>query len=355
MGILRGVWQRRSLLLAVALAAAGCASMVQELGGGMTPELAEVGVPATAQILEIWDTGWTINDNPVIGMKVRVQPSDRPPYEATIEKTTVSRIAIPQFQPGAVVPVRFDPGNPEVVAVDPEGSVSSAWTAAAAGPSTGNPFRDSLVRAENVGARPLPPPETPELYLGTGDSAADRRALYENDYLLLGASTAHGSPDPAPALEAGRELGAALVVLYGRFSPPGGEPLEVLPYRPRPSASSLSEPLITHLGADDQAAVYWGKTRPPILGIVSRPLTAEEQGRLGRAGGVRIESTVTGSPAAAAGLLPGDVLIALEGEPIAGARELPARIVALAGRRARFELVRDGSAREVEVDLNPAE
>ncbi|MCB1008296.1 MAG: hypothetical protein KDB94_05300, partial [Acidobacteria bacterium] len=115
MGILRGVWQRRSLLLAVALAAAGCASMVQELGGGMTPELAEVGVPATAQILEIWDTGWTINDNPVIGMKVRVQPSDRPPYEATIEKTTVSRIAIPQFQPGAVVPVRFDPGNPEVV------------------------------------------------------------------------------------------------------------------------------------------------------------------------------------------------------------------------------------------------
>ncbi len=90
----------------------------------MTPELRQSGVAASAQILEIWDTGWTINDDPVIGMRVRVQAPDRPDFEATIAKTTVSRIAVAQFQPGAVIPVRFDATNPSIVAVDPEGGSS---------------------------------------------------------------------------------------------------------------------------------------------------------------------------------------------------------------------------------------
>lgn len=97
---------------------AGCSAMVARFGGGMSEELARNGVPARATIQEIWDTGWTINDNPVIGMKVVVLPADGPPFEATIEKTTVSRIGTWQFQPGNSVPVRFDPANRAVVAVD---------------------------------------------------------------------------------------------------------------------------------------------------------------------------------------------------------------------------------------------
>lgn len=347
---------RRTLLtlqratLVGALLAAGCSSMMVDLGGGLTPELERGGIAASAEILEIWDTGWTINDNPVIGMKVRVRPADRAPYEATIEKTTVSRIAIPQFQPGAVVPVRFDPQNPAVVAVDPGGSAPPP------GPVTGNPYRDHLVRTEFLGAGFLPPPETPVLFLGTADSAADRQALYESNYALLGAATASAAPDPAVALEAGREIGAALVVLYGRFVPAAGETFEVLPYRPRPPAAGAvpPEPLVTGLGANDQAAVYWGRTRPPILGIVSRPLSAEEERRLGRAGGALIESVANGSPAAAAGIVPGDVLVAIEGEPIADFRALPARITALAGRRVRLDLIRGGDTLTLQVDLNPA-
>lgn len=349
-GIRRTLLTLRRAALAGALLAAGCSSMMVGLGGGLTPELERDGIPASAEILEIWDTGWTINDNPVIGMKVRVRPSDRAPYEATIEKTTVSRIAIPQFQPGAVVPVRFDPQNPAVVAVDPAGSAPPPEAA------TGNPYRDYLVRTEFLGAGFLPPPETPVLFLGTADSAADRQALYESNYALLGAATASAAPDPAAALEAGREIGAALVVVYGRFTPPPGETLDVLPYRPRPAAPGAAppEPLVSGLGADDQAAAFWGRTRPAILGIVSRPLDAEEQGRLGRADGAVIESVATGSPAAAAGIVQGDVLVALEGEPIADFRALPARITALAGRRVRLELLRGGTSIAVEVDLNPA-
>ncbi len=117
------------LLAGVAcLSLVGCSAFMRSVGGGMTPELRQSGVAASAQILEIWDTGWTINDDPVIGMRVRVQAPDRPDFEATIAKTTVSRVAVAQFQPGAVIPVRFDATNPSVVAVDPEGGSSKGKT-----------------------------------------------------------------------------------------------------------------------------------------------------------------------------------------------------------------------------------
>ena len=90
-------------LVLACLALPGCTSMLTHFGGGVSEELQKSGVVAKARIEEIWDTGWTINDNPVIGMKVLVLPADRPAFEATIEKTTISLIAIPQFQPGNTV------------------------------------------------------------------------------------------------------------------------------------------------------------------------------------------------------------------------------------------------------------
>ena len=36
-----------------------------------------------ARILEIWDTGVRVNDDPVVGFRLEVQPPDAEPYEAT--------------------------------------------------------------------------------------------------------------------------------------------------------------------------------------------------------------------------------------------------------------------------------
>src|SRR5262245_24407913 len=177
----------------------------------MSKELRQDGIPATAEILEMWDTGWTISESPVIGLKVRVMPADRPAFEAKIPKTTISRLAASQFQPGNVVPVRFDPKDPAKVAVDfhaPE---------RAAAPSSGNPYRDGFVRANSVGSALLPSTGEPQLFLGTADSAGDTRALYENNYSLLGGSVAQAAADLGQALEHAREIGAALVVVYGRL------------------------------------------------------------------------------------------------------------------------------------------
>lgn len=324
--------------------------MLTHFGGGVSEELQQSGVVAKARIEEIWDTGWTINDNPVIGMKVLVLPADRPAFEATIEKTTISLLAIPQFQPGNVVPVRYDPANPALIAVDFGASVPAAS-------GTGNSYRDRFEPTALVGANFLPAPDSPELYLGTGDSAADVAALYENDYALLGASRVEHGSDPRAALEQGAELGAALVLVYGHFVPPAGERLELLPFRPRPAeggATATTMPLVSGLGPDEQLATYWGRTRPAILGIVSRPLSEDEQARLGREHGIVVESVANGSPAAEAGVEAGDVLIAIDGQSFTDVVAVPALVTSLAGRRVGIDFLRDGRPFSVMVQLNTA-
>jgi hypothetical protein len=167
----------RGILPSLALASlglAGCTSMMVHFGGGVSKELQQNGVVARAQIQEVWDTGWTINDNPVIGMKVRVQPSDRPAFEATIEKTTVSRIATWQFQPGNTVPVRFDPANPAIVAVD----YGAELSAAAASRGENRPAILGIV------ARPL---------------AADERADLQREQASWSRVCSATRPPPSPA------------------------------------------------------------------------------------------------------------------------------------------------------------
>jgi len=115
----------RSVSAALRIAAAACAAlamgcgMIDSLSGvSSAKELQATGIAAEAEILSLWDTGITVNQDPVIGLKVRVRPANAPPYEATIEKSLVSRLDVPQFQPGHVISVRVDPKNPARVAID---------------------------------------------------------------------------------------------------------------------------------------------------------------------------------------------------------------------------------------------
>ncbi|HEV8581086.1 MAG TPA: DUF3592 domain-containing protein [Thermoanaerobaculia bacterium] len=96
----------------------GC-SLIDRLSGvAEARRLQETGQAATARILEIWDTGITVNDDPVIGMRVEVDRTDGTAYSATIPKSLISRLDIPRFQPGATVSVRIDPQDPGLVALD---------------------------------------------------------------------------------------------------------------------------------------------------------------------------------------------------------------------------------------------
>jgi hypothetical protein len=80
-------------------------------------EIRAIGESAQAKVLRIWDTGMTVNKNPVVGFLLEVYPIGQPAYQAET-KGIISRLDIPQIQPGAILQVKFDPDNPSRVALD---------------------------------------------------------------------------------------------------------------------------------------------------------------------------------------------------------------------------------------------
>ena len=75
------------------------------------------GLPTQATILKMSDTGTTINNDPVVRLLLEVRPPDQPTFQAEAERL-ISRLQIPQFQPGAVVQVKYDPASHTVALLD---------------------------------------------------------------------------------------------------------------------------------------------------------------------------------------------------------------------------------------------
>lgn len=98
--------------------ATGCALIDRMSGVTDSRELQKTGIAAEARIVAIWDTGITVNNDPVIGMQVEVRPAEGEPWRATIRKSLISRLDVPYFQPGQIVKVRFDPHDRSRVGLD---------------------------------------------------------------------------------------------------------------------------------------------------------------------------------------------------------------------------------------------
>ncbi len=87
--------------------------------------------------------------------------------------------------------------------------------------------------------------------------------------------------------------------------------------------------------------------------VAPRPLPPSTAERLGRSGGVEIVQVIEGGPAERAGLRSGDLLIELDGEPIADATDLQRLMVGeRIGRAVRAAILRGGSQRTIEVVLD---
>jgi hypothetical protein len=97
--------------------ASSCSMVDNYTGEGANNTVRETGLPASAKVIEIWDTGVRLNDNPVVGFRLMVTLSDGTSYEAQT-KNAISVVYIPQVQPGAILPVKVDPENRELVALD---------------------------------------------------------------------------------------------------------------------------------------------------------------------------------------------------------------------------------------------
>ncbi|HET7473651.1 MAG TPA: trypsin-like peptidase domain-containing protein [Candidatus Limnocylindrales bacterium] len=99
-----------------------------------------------------------------------------------------------------------------------------------------------------------------------------------------------------------------------------------------------------------------GRVRRAYLGIVggTRRLGAPLAERLGRTAGLEVVQLLDGSPAAAAGVRAGDVIVSLDGRPIGGVGDLQRSLVGdLVGRSVEVTLERDG--RLAELSITPTE
>ena len=76
-----------------------------------------IGQRATATIMRLIDTGTTINQDPVVEFVLEVHSQEGEVYEART-RALVSRLAVPQVQPGRTVPVEVGPADRRRVALD---------------------------------------------------------------------------------------------------------------------------------------------------------------------------------------------------------------------------------------------
>lgn len=113
---------RRNATLVIALIVTSmcfaCASTIDSFTGeDVAREIRKKGLPAKGTVLKIWETGIRVNHSPVVGFLLEIRAEAMAPYEAET-KALISILWIPQIQPGAVLPVKYDPEDPSRIALD---------------------------------------------------------------------------------------------------------------------------------------------------------------------------------------------------------------------------------------------
>ncbi len=82
----------------------------------VTNQVLNNGLPATAVVTSLDDTGNRINEQPVIRMTLHVTPPNAPAFDATIQRViTVANYA--GLAPGSHVRVKYNPNNHGQVAI----------------------------------------------------------------------------------------------------------------------------------------------------------------------------------------------------------------------------------------------
>jgi S1-C subfamily serine protease len=118
----------------------------------------------------------------------------------------------------------------------------------------------------------------------------------------------------------------------------------------------LAVPINSATQAIIAALIRDGRVRRAFLGVVggTRPLRPALAERLGRRRGLEVVQLLDGSPAAAAGVRAGDLIVELDGRPIEGVGDLQRSMVGEAvGRPISVGLERDGSM--IELRVTPSE
>ncbi len=97
---------------------------------------------------------------------------------------------------------------------------------------------------------------------------------------------------------------------------------------------------------------FFRKAKPPILGVLTHPLSGEIRAKLQRNAGVFVWIVINKSPAFNANILEGDIILKMNGEEVPTVDDFSNKIAQLAGQKVNLEIVRNGETKNISVQFN---
>src|SRR6202171_867429 len=234
--------------------------------------------------------------------------------------------------------------------------------------------------APNPGKVLPPASAAPKLLRGGNTPVEDIGTMLEENYTYLGSSNFNGArADVKNAVEFGQSIGATAVVVYSNFtdSEIGSIPL-LIPNAPITSTTivqgsvSGSGGTSTYSGTGtttttggytvqqrqyqvnrfDRHALYFAPALKPIFGVYARDLKPDERASLERNRGALVAAVRRGSPAFRADVLRGDVVVDFSGGQCEDEKQFNNLVQLHAGQRVTVKVMRRGTLREIEVQLD---
>jgi hypothetical protein len=228
--------------------------------------------------------------------------------------------------------------------------------------------------------------EEPKVIIGS-DMAEDKMKMVEEGYIPIGYSDFHGPQiNQQQAIDKAKELNASVVILYSKFldTKSGVKPV-VIPdiqttrsnaqvnafgsaygsggfatgsataYGTGSSTTYGTKTIYQPYSIDrfSQGAVYWVKTKPPLLGAKAIDLPPELRQKTGSNKGLLVVAVVKQSPAFSADILRGDIIKKFNNTEIIDQKQFIHTMLPSANKKATITLLRDGKEIVKEVKLNP--
>ena len=90
-------------------------------GGRATKKILRTGRAASAVVLNIGENSGggvvTVNNQPYLNLQLEIHDDKKTPYRVSID-TIIPRSLVPQFQPGAVIPIKISLEDPQKIAIN---------------------------------------------------------------------------------------------------------------------------------------------------------------------------------------------------------------------------------------------
>jgi hypothetical protein len=110
-------------LVGIGMVAGGFVSI---LAASRRDRISATGLPGTAQILSVGQTGWFVNENPQVELELMVNVPGRAAYPAKV-KAVVPLIMLSRLE--GSLPVRVDPSDPRDIVIQwGEPAIAGGWT-----------------------------------------------------------------------------------------------------------------------------------------------------------------------------------------------------------------------------------